>query len=250
MRTKSAYREAKSENIPSPAEAVVAPTPEAVVAVAVQPEPQPVSQPDETALALQRQIDALARSEALQRQQAEHMARLQQQQLQQPATREQKLDAWKNLGMPADESKFLEDHPVMIDCAALTAVSAREAEAQGHARGSVEFLNAVKSNFDRHLADVQAQQQQPTESVMQETPKFFAPPAAPKPAQPRGPIVAAPPSRREIPSGARPEFEQNPRYVNLSVEEKSMAASLGQSEIDYARGKLEVMRRKANGDLQ
>jgi hypothetical protein len=250
VKTKTAYRvkpEIPPDNIP-PAEAVVAPE-APTVAVDVQPQPQSVSQTDETAAALQKQIDALRQSEQLQRQQAEHTARLQQQQFQQPATREQKLDAWKNLGMPADEAKFLEDHPIMIDCAALTAVSAREAEAAGHARGSAEFLNAVKSNFDRHLADVQSQQQIEQPAMPQDTPAFFRP--APPQARPRsnGPIVSAPPSR-EVPSGGPRADETNPRYVHLTSEEKSVAASLGQSEVDYARGKIEVMRRRARGEMQ
>jgi hypothetical protein len=140
-------------------------------------------------------------------------------------------------------------NPELIDCDKLTTFCAREAEAQGHARGTAEFLHATKQIFDKHIADVQSPQT-PTEPAM-ETPKFFAPPpqARPRP-NGNGPVISAPPSR-EVPSGGpRAEYETNPRYVHLSVEEKEIARASGIDEITYAKNKLKLQGMKARGEVQ
>jgi hypothetical protein len=244
VRTKTAYRKS-AENIPPPGEATAPAIEAPAVAVEVQPQPE-LSQPDETALALQRQIDALARSEALQRQAAE-----QQLQPQRPMSREDRLAVWRMQGMPEVELKFLTANPALVDMPQLTAYAANEALQQGHERGSEAFLNATKLNFDKHLQHLQAQAQTPTESVMQETPKFFAPPAQPKPKPNGGPIVSAPVSRT-VPdgSGSRPEYQQDPRRVTLSVDEREIARASGISEIEYARNKIKLQGMKSRGEVQ
>jgi hypothetical protein len=245
VRTKTAYRKS-AENIPPPGEATAPAIEAPAVAVEVQPQPE-LSQPDETALALQRQIDALARSEALQRQAAE-----QQLQPQRPMSREDRLAVWRMQGMPEVELKFLTANPALVDMPQLTAYAANEALQQGHERGSEAFLNATKLNFDKHLQQLQAQAQTqtPTEPAMTPTPKFFEPPPAPKPRGPQGPIVSAPVSR-EVPTGEpRPEYQQDPRRVTLSVEERQVAAASGISEVTYAANKLKMLRMKAAGEIQ
>lgn len=120
MRTKTKYREIKSENIPVekelPVEAVTAPE---APAIAVQVEPkQP--EPIPAAEALKAQLEALKQSEELQRQHAAQIA-------QQPVTREQTLDLWKRQGLSEAELRFLSAHPDMIDYPKITSQAAAEA---------------------------------------------------------------------------------------------------------------------------
>ena len=114
-RAKTKYREIKSppaELISADAKelppSVIAEPQGPVVAVAVEKpqaeQPQPVQ--DDAALALRRQMEALARSEAIQRQQAAQAVP------QQPPTREQKLAHWQSQGgMSEAEAAFFEEQP-------------------------------------------------------------------------------------------------------------------------------------------
>jgi hypothetical protein len=259
MRTKSAYREKPAENIPPTVEAAIAPSPEApAVAVDVRPEPEPqpqseaareheqqISQADEAADALRKQIEALRQSEQLQRQAATHAARLQQQ----PLTREGKLDLWRQQGMPADQLAFLEANPALVDYSELAAFAANEAAQAGHERGSHEHMQATKQIFDKHLAHLQAQAQRQTEPAMTEPPsKFFAPPPAKPVRAPSVPYSA--PVSREIPNGGpRPQFEENPSRVILSADEKAIARASNITEVEYARQKVRMMQAKARGEI-
>jgi hypothetical protein len=264
MKTKTAYRpksEILAENTPSEnkptVEAAIAPSPEApAVAVDVRPgaEPQPqsvrehekqISEADEAAAALKRQIEALRESEALNRHAAQQAARLQQQP---PLTREGKLDLWRQQGMPADQIEFLEANPELVDYSDLAAFAANEAAQAGHERGSRQHMEATKQAFDQHFARLQAQAQQTEQPAMQES-KFFAPPP-PKPLRtPTSQHYSAPVSR-EIPNGGpRPEFEQDPRRVTLSVDERQIAKSAGITETEYARQKVRMMQAKARGEI-
>jgi hypothetical protein len=82
------------------------------------------------------------------------------------------------------------------------------------------------------------------------TPKFFAPPEpkeAPSPASVRSALVSAPISR-EVPSGDR--LPSIPSRVNLSADERAIAAASGISEREYAQNKIRMMRMKRDGELQ
>jgi hypothetical protein len=251
MRTKSAYREKPAENIPA-VEAAIAPSPEAsAVAVEVRPEsePQALSQAerhaeetkaDAAAEALKRQLAELTRSEQLLRQQPQPPR---------PMTREQKLAAWHQQGMPADQLEFLKANPELVDHSDLAAFAANEAAQAGHERGSGEHMRATKELFDQHLAHLQAQAQQQTETAMNPTPKFFQPPPPPKPRTPPS-IVSAPVSRETLSGGARPNYETDERRVVLSPEEKEVAAASGISLTEYARQKIRLEREKREGTRQ
>ena len=254
MRTKTQYRDAKSE---IPAVAVGQPDGSAVaVDVEHHGEPEPIAEAealhehqaevekaDEAALALKKQIDALRQSEELNRRAAAQAAQLQQR----PPTREEKLGYWRSQGMPEDQVEFLKENPAMIDFSELAAFAANEALQAGHERGSRGHMQAMKETFDKHLAHLQAQAQQTEPTAMQETPRFFQPPP-PKPAPERAPIVSAPISRTVPGSGPR-DYETDPRRVTLSVEERQIAKLSGVSETDYARGKLELQARRARGEI-
>ena len=115
MALKSAYRKNKSppaELISTDAKelptAIITPDAVAVVATEKPRRPEQVPQPtqDEAALALRKQVEALARSEAIQRQQAAQAVP------QQPPTREQKLAHWQSQGgMSEAEAAFFEEQP-------------------------------------------------------------------------------------------------------------------------------------------
>jgi hypothetical protein len=250
MRTKSAYREKPAENTPA-VEIETAPSPEApVVAAEVRAESEAPAQSkvdrDEAAEALQKQIEELRKSEALQRQAAQQAARLQQQP---PLTREGKLDLWRQQGMPADQIAFLESNPELIDYSDLAAFAANEAAQAGHERGSREHMHATKQIFDQHMEHLkqQATANNP-ESAMTPTPKFFEPPPPPPP-RPRHVPVSAPVSR-QIPDGSpRSEYEQDPRRVHLSVEEREIARASGITEVQYAANKIKLMQAKARGEI-
>jgi hypothetical protein len=204
-RLKSAYRPKKqlSEEIPaentpaaeikSPVEPIIAAPPE-TPAVAVQIEPS-----SEASQALRRQLEAQQRAEELRRQQAAQAALPQQ-----PLSREQRLELWKQQGLSEAEAQFLKDHPEMIDHPVITNQAATEAMQAGHRRNSTPYWEAVSMNFRNHLDRLQTQATtiNPAE---QPTPKFFEPP--PPPAPPKAPshLVSAPVSR-EAPGSRDLEF--------------------------------------------
>lgn len=246
MRTKTAYRPIKSEDISEdipaekelPVSVVSAPPEGPAVAVAVEkPQAEPQAKVDEPSLALSKQLDELKRSEELQRQRATHIGASQQ-----PVTREQKLHLWKQQGLTAAEARFLQQHPDMIDFPQVAALAANEALQAGHERDGEAYWKATEMNFNNHIDRMRAQAN-PSE---QPTPEFFQPPPPPKPPT-RSNIVSAPVSR-EVPSG-RPR-EENPNRTTLSADELAVAAASGISAADYARGKLRLQREKLAGERQ
>jgi hypothetical protein len=136
MRTKTRYREIKSDILPVeeiPAENIpeiklngVEAEPVAALSAEIPPQPEPepaeaeseavreyekeAARADDAALALRKQLEQIRASEELQRQHTEHMALAQQQ----PLSREQKLDLWKSQGVPEVE----------IDCATVAQLNA------------------------------------------------------------------------------------------------------------------------------
>jgi hypothetical protein len=63
-------------------------------------------------------------------------------------------------------------------------------------------------------------------------------------------ITSAPPSRSVPQSNGKRYYSDDPRSVDLTAEEKSMVRVAGVSLEDYARGKLELARRKERGEIQ
>src|SRR5689334_10509113 len=123
MRTKSAYREPVRKNLaaepanipeenPQPSETTQievidkAHPDKGTIAAIDTAIPEP---PDEATVALQRQLDALKKSEELQRMAAHAQAHAQ------PPTREQLLQAWRSQGADEGDLAFLESNPELID---------------------------------------------------------------------------------------------------------------------------------------
>jgi hypothetical protein len=161
-------------------------------------------QADAAKSALAKQIESLRQSEALQRQHREAAAMAQRL----PPTREQRLEVWKQQGMSDEDGRFLSEHPGMIDHPQVTQQAVAAALHAGIERGSPDFYNAVRGNFDSPMARAEAQ----TYAAAQPTPEFFAPRPPPEPAptpENRAHIVSAPVSRRDA-GGYR---EPSPRQV-------------------------------------
>ena len=202
-----------------------------------------IPQPDEATLTLQKQIADLKKSEELQRQYALHVAAARAQ----PPTREQKLAMWRQQGADEGDLEFLEQNPAMVDMHDLTRAASGEAEQQGHERGTPEHREATRAIFHQHL---QAQQAQPARPAAADPAGFFQPPerrhVAPEPASPSA-LYSAPVSRT-APSGGPSEL--SPRQVRLSPAEQQIARASGISDVQYAEGKLRMLKAKAAGELQ
>jgi len=245
MALRSRYRERPVEqpsNIPEPSEKINVEVRDAAVPDVAAIEPP---QPDEATLTLQKQIADLKKSEQMQRDYAERMALMaqQQQHAQRPPSREEKVSAWRANGGDEGDISFLESNPEMIDRHDVTVVAAEEAARQGHQRGTEAHRLATRENFHRHLGHQQARPAAPAEPA----PAFFAPEAervshsAPDSAS----IYSAPVSRatQSASTGQRPA-----RTVRLTAEEQEYARVAGITDVEYARLKQRLAQAKANGD--
>jgi hypothetical protein len=240
VKTKTAYRPKNipAEETPAPSDdqEIIQPSASTTINFDTNKTDPPVAvvavDPDEAALALQNQLAHLKKSEDLQRQYAAQLAR------QRPPSREEKLSAWRAQGAEESELSFLEQNPELIDRPDVTSQAAAAALHAGLQRGTDEFNNAVKLNFDTLLGRAEAQAQAGE--------RFFQPRPVPA-TEPPGPaaFVSAPVSRREA-GGPR---ELSPRSVKLSPLEQEMARNVGISDAEYAKQKLVMMARKANGEI-
>jgi hypothetical protein len=244
LRIKSAYKTPAPDNIPEEP-----PQPSETVRVEFIDKTNPdkgtvaaidTAIPDEAGEALRQQLNALRQSEELQKQFALHQRAAQMAQRTQPMSREQKLEVWKSQGLSDSEADWLRERPALIDRPEITQQAVAAASRAGLERGSDDFHAAVENNFNTLMGRAEAQAAPAT------TPEFFSPPPARSP-EPPGPAsyVSAPVSRR----AAGSTMEPSPRSVKLSVLEQEIARNLGLSDVDYAQGKLRMMRAKANGEI-
>ena len=238
MRLKSKYRQAFKDGGRVDGEIPVEPPTEQPTesappeAVAVEKTPEQPETKDETALALQGQIEELKRSEELQRQQTAVM------QQPQPVTREQKIGAVAAV-RAIGEAHFLQRNPEMIDHPQITGFAVSQAEQAGYQRGSDGHFDAVKKIFDEQFNRPQAEN-----PAMQPTPKLFRPPPARSALKPSN-FVSAPVSR-EVPTGSgRPRGQ-----VKLSPSEVEAARISGITLKQYAKEKLKYEGMKATGEYR
>src|SRR5262245_39992895 len=252
-RLKSAYREkpqpelSPEPNIPEVKIDGVEAKPDMAVALDISPEQeqapavaealQKVTEADEAANALRKQISELRRVEELQQMQRQianiHLLPL-----------DQKIEIWKANGLSDVEADFIREHPHIADHPRLSNYFEQKALDDGHERDSPEYFAAVKSNFEEQMRQMQAQ-------AAQTAPEYFRPPA-PKsqPASPRASAMnySAPVSREAPTSG--PRIETNPSQVRLSAEEVEIAKASGISLTEYARQKLRLEAEKRSGIRQ
>jgi hypothetical protein len=202
MRTKTKYRQAFKEGgrvvlpgqaeLPTeqPTEAVSAPPEAPAPAEPPAPPPQQEQPQNDATEALHRQIEALKKSEQVQRQQAAMP--------QEPMSREQRLAQWQQHGgLSNDEIQFFQKHPEMVDHPQITGLAVSQAKQAGHERGTDAHLAFVERAFNAHVEHLMREQAQ-AQPAMQ-TPAFFKPPtrSAPNPAS----LVSAPVSR-SVPTGS------------------------------------------------
>jgi hypothetical protein len=240
MRTKSAYREKPSDEIPEP---VTVPS-DGLPAIEPQPESNPEAvqaeqvaiEADAAAIALKAQLAAHRQAEALQSQHQQAAAMAQQQA---PTSREEKLAMWKTQGMSEAEERFLAEHPLMVDHPTVLTQAIATTTRAGVSRDAPEFLSKVKQNFDVHLNRFQRQ-------AAAASPEFFRPEAPRISSQPSvGSFVSAPVSR-DVVGADRPSI---PTKVTLTAEEKDAAKFSGISERQYAENKLKMLGAKARGEI-
>ena len=155
--------------------------------------------------------------------------------------------------LSANQARFLAENPAFVESFAnnpnLLIPAFRSAHLAGHEPDSPEFHAHVKQAFEAGNAEMT-----PRGWAPDRTPKFYEPKpmpepdSGPDPDHKRGRIVSGPVSR-EGPAGTRAsDYDgSSPSRVTLTAQEKSIARSIGQSEADYARGKIELARRKADG---
>jgi hypothetical protein len=226
------------------------------------------SKPDDATVALQKRIEELRQSEQLLRQHQEQQNRQQQEQQVYLQQINQVFAFWKQAGLSADQEQILIANPtLMIE---LSSFAAGEA-AKHHKASTAEYVEAGKKLFFENLTRLQEQVSQgaapqaaepPTPDTSEPTMPndFFKPPpvtngnwtAGGQQQQPERRVPVSAPVSREVPSAIPPSerYEENPSRVVLTAEEKLLAKHSGVSEIDWARGKLEVQRRRRAGLLQ
>jgi hypothetical protein len=138
------------------------------------------------------------------------------------------------------------EHPELIDHHEVTRYATQEALASGVKPDSDDFRSQVKARFDSAMRRLQAE----SEVEHGPIPAFFAPKPAPEPQSPatRSAAMVSAPVSREIPAGNRDL--SIPTRINLSVEERQVAAASGISERQYAENKLKMMRMKQTGEIQ
>jgi hypothetical protein len=237
MRTKSAYRKFRDGGAvrTEPAEPIDVPT--------------DANSADDASLAFQEQIGKLRDAEEMQRQRAQAAP--------QP-TRAERLNKLRQEGLSEAAVSFLGANHEIMDYPHLADQAARIARDEGYLPDTEAFFQAVKSNF-RHITT--PPKAEPSEAL--ETAQKYSG-AAPMPSlhdkaslersrqQRAAAILSAPVSREGSVSwsGRRESSDDRPDRVRLSVLEKEIARSAGISEVDYARGKLDLERRKRSGEFQ
>jgi hypothetical protein len=181
---------------------------------------------DEASRAFKKQIDALRRSEEIQRQRNADLS-----------TQREHADHVKLI------QEHIKSHPDMLKHPQVLAAAADEVGRGDHglAVHSLAFFDRVKANFEDRLH--RQSMDEPAPSAPSRRARGGAvDDDGDEPARTR--FMSAPVSREwygdtmsERQSGNRPG------RITLSVEQKDMARRLGQSEVEYARGLIEMRER-------
>jgi hypothetical protein len=154
---------------------------------------------DEASRAFKKQIDALRRSEEIQRQRNADLS-----------TQREHADHVKLI------QEHIKSHPDMLKHPQVLAAAADEVGRGDHglAVHSLAFFDRVKANFEDRLH---------RQSMDEPAPSA--------------------PSRRARDTMSERQSGNRPGRITLSVEQKDMARRLGQSEVEYARGLIEMRER-------
>jgi hypothetical protein len=208
---------------------------------------------DDASRAFQKQIDALRKSEQIQRERAagqspfSEIARATPEQL----SRAQRVQKISEAGASLDHVNFLMDNPSMLDSDNFNATSKAHWAAieAGHELDSPEYFRTMKNNFDDYTNPPSDFGRIP--SVERETAGIAA--VRPSPVlgatdlpepRNRSSMVSAPVSRETASTGYN---RDTPRTVRLSVAQREAARYAGISEREYAEQLLKLREEKANG---
>jgi hypothetical protein len=210
---------------------------------------EPKVEHGDASVAFQGQIDALRRSEQMQRGHA-------------GMSREEKSQHWRDNGIGGDDLQYLhelEDHPQ------ITVAAVADARKQGHAEDTQQFHQAVKTNFRKllpqlkqsdHVAeledayaagDVGRQAEITTRISKAETARARLEDEDESDRR-RGRIVSAPVSRDTMGTGGGSYGADRPGKVTMTPEMKMAAKISGISETEYAQQVLRLREEKLNGN--
>jgi hypothetical protein len=191
---------------------------------------------DDASTAFQKQIDALRQSEAIQKQRHQLAAKH---------------------GLTPNQSAFLEHNPSFPNHPDVAKRALMAAHAEGHAEDSDAFHASVHRHFHAEVGTIHPDHLVERGGMRpDDNPERADERPPPKPRQRqrqmdnddddlagRGRFVSAPVSR-DVPDGrSYGEREQSRGRVTLSIEQKDMARRLGQSDVEYARGLIEMRKR-------
>jgi hypothetical protein len=234
-RTKSAYRQFKDGG-------VVLPETPPELSVAIDTDVTPKEMADDPSSALLKQIDALRQSEQAAKDRLAQAAAI-------PHSRAETIARWQQAGMTAKQAAFLNNNPEMVDEPNMLEIATRAAHLAGHAADTDDFFSAVSSHFNKYSRpDDASKAEDIAEPVEAKINRYSEPSEASSPRANSASMFSAPVSRETQANGSYNSYGDRPGRVTLSVAQKEAARFAGISEVDYAKGVLELRERKANGD--
>ena len=252
MRTKSAYRVKAYRDGGRVLADDVIPTPLKVPSDAPRSDGGVVgeasaSQGDDASVAFVGQIDALHRAEEAQRLRSKSPPP--------QSPRSAKLEQLRREGLSEKAISFFAANPDILDTPQLADQAARAARDEGHEVDSPGFFQAVKSNYHRITEQSEPEPSEALEIALKYTGGANGGVSLRDTANlerdqfHRSAAMVSAPVSREVPSSSGSREDRGPTRITLSVAEREHARLSGTSELDYARGKLELERRKRDGEI-
>jgi hypothetical protein len=201
----------------------------------------------DASVAFQGQIDALRKSEQMQRGHA-------------GMNREEKSQYWRENGIGGDDLKYLHE---LEDNPHVTVMAVADARKLGHQEDTQQFHQAVKSNFRKllpqlkqsdHVAELEDAYNRGDEKAQAEITGRIAKAETARARledesdRRRGRIVSAPVSRDTMGTGGGNYGADRPGKVTMTPEMKMAAKISGISETEYAQQVLRLREEKLNGN--
>jgi len=204
---------------------------------------------------LQQQIDALKQAQEAQETEAKRLAALAHASASIPI--EQQIDALPNLNNAERDWLRRNPHALHPANAHTLHLAFNQAMAAGHSRESAEYFAVLERALAPRFGETPAPSPQPVADMpaaaavadAMATAAAIEQRTPPAPAQRKGPPVAAPVSRESL-SLASGQRQSDIGKVTLTSDERDMARRLKISDEAYARGKVELERRRRAGLLQ
>jgi hypothetical protein len=196
---------------------------------------------DDASAAFQRQIDALRKSEQIQRDRAATAS-----QRAAPPGRSEIIADWKSKGLTNLQESYLRANERMVDNPGVLAEATKAAHLAGHQVDSLPYFEAITNYFDRHMgpAPVEPEEAEPAPAPKRDR-GGGSDDSLPS-SKSNGVRYSAPVNRETASTGyAR---GNTPDSIRLTVAEKEAAAFSGLTLREYAEQLIELRRRKSEGD--